>query len=273
MEGILKDMAKPIPPADLYTYIGTYFPPVVDALLAGPSYIEVWFEHAKQWGWECGGKIVKMGELTLWDFWKYEVDLNNLQVLYELDKNVEAPASGATSNTLKQTASPKKRTRAKKNAKVKTVEDIKDGYKFQQKEDLEVDSDSKDKAVDKALPNISDANSGQEGGQSDSFNPVGAGLEHAMFDKRHFLDRFQLQCLPALPTTDRELLLLQLDTNIWNYSSKERASFVEYVEDHAKRHIDEGAIASFEVLRKRHDEARANQKEAEDNVGISGNSH
>jgi len=250
---------------EIMAFLRDRHPELCESIGSPPDFAYMLYEHAADTsGWETVGKV--SGNVSEWSFWRKSLDLEHLRYLENKPLEVKPQQIAAPHNAFQaltiETDEPS--ISASDDGSESSDEDRDRSYDFMfhapivddWAEETDSDASSANGAVIMPDAKLIDV-------------PPTQPLRSAAVviqDKKAFLEYFDLKQIPKVPTTSRKLSVLLDDNDAWDFSAEERLLVADYAARNAKDELDEEMLERFEVLAKRHEEARRGYAEAKDNV-------
>jgi hypothetical protein len=226
-----------------------------------PPFIEALYDHsaAPTSGWSTVGN--QSAGMSLWSFWKNGLDLDHLRSLQnQPPRQVHVPVATIVNRfeALEVASPPQLHVELENDEHADPLDDMMshlyqapEGQSWEDMSDTDDDTASIDTPIETPSP----------------VTPI-VTAAHALQEKEVFLEFFNMRTLPQIPTTNRQLVTLLRDRDIWLFSYEERARVAGFISSQAKMDLDEGSIALFESLTRRHAEARSRLEEARNNASV-----
>lgn len=259
--------------AEISNHLTIHFPEFQACLDEPTAWISVVYEYTSDTsGWQNvgGGEAVS----SMWRFWKDGHDLQHLRTLATKPRKA-VPAPVAT--TVNQFAALQIEDDQSSNDSAEAddapvpVGSASDMWSFMF---VKPDIESWEEASITDRGSVSDTETDASDnftrpGQHDSNTTRQTSISDAVQDGESFCSFFGFGTLPAIPQTDRDLDVLLADGDIWSFSMEERRRVAEFITAQAKADVDEESLALFEMLTRKHAEARRAHEEAVANVSIA----
>jgi len=246
-------------------YLMVHYPEIMAKIFQLPPHIQAWFELEEGGGWQRVTKDKKPLKNTLWHFWKDGVDIYRLQGLHKQGVTPEVETKKRLGRFDMAAAPVKKNKKQDEQADEERELLASIGFDFlvDMQNDIDNISDSEDSA--------SQAGEGLDGPAEEPSDDTSSPQQPSpeiLDDKDEFMAFFDFDALPPVPNMKRPTDAILDSGDVWNFSADERRRVVRLLEDEAKRHLDEDAMAHFEALADRHAQARKELNEASDNVSV-----